>query len=353
MAERWSRRQGVAQRQAREDVMAMSLHRLAACGGGVLVAIALLLSPAAEAAENKIRIAFGDIESVEILHFLIAIERAKEKGVAIDIAYLKEEDIAAQAVVSGEADVGVGTPYAMLQKVEAPIRMFYQMSTLRFYPIVNTEFYKDWKDLDGQDVAVHSRGSGTEAIMKLMAQRNGITYSNISYVAGAEVRAGALLQGNIKATIVDAANRRMIEGKAPGKFAVLPMEGVNASDEALYANTEFLSREQAAVDTLVEALVTTWREINDNPAFVVELRKRYNLLTDLPADLEPEIEPYFVESSASGAFPNNGGGEAAVKDDFEFYGVAGQLEGDPASLKVEDFWDFAPLDRVLAKVGRV
>jgi NitT/TauT family transport system substrate-binding protein len=231
--------------------MAKLLHKMSLLGAAGLVCAGLGLSGPVAAAENKIRIAFGDIESVETLHFLIAIERAKEKGVAIEVNYLKEEDIAAQAVVSGEADVGVGTPYALVQKVKAPIRMFYQMATLRFFPIVNTEFYKDWKDLDGQEVAVHSRGSGTEAIMKLMAQRHGIAYSNISYVAGAEVRAGALLQGTIKATIVDAANRRMIEEKAPGKFAVLPMEGVNASDEALYANTEFLAREQAAVDILV------------------------------------------------------------------------------------------------------
>jgi NitT/TauT family transport system substrate-binding protein len=321
--------------------------------GGVLLAGALVWSSPAPGAEGKIRIAFGDIESVETLNFLIAIERAKEKGVAIEVNYLNEEDIAAQAVVSGEADVGVGTPYALVQKVKAPIRMFYQMATLRFFPIVNTEYYKDWKDLDGQEVAVHARGSGTEAIMKLMAQRHGITYSNISYVAGAEVRAGALLQGNVKASIVDAANRRMLEQKAPGKFAVLPMEGVNASDEALYANTEFLTREQAAVDILVEALLTTWREINANPEVVLDLRKKYNLLTDLPADLEPEIGPYYVESVESGAFPDNGGGEAAVKDDFDFYGVAGQLEGDPATLKVEDFWDFGPLNRVLDKLGRV
>jgi len=327
------------------------LQRLAALAGSLVVALAV--ATAAVAADNKIRIAFGDIESVETLNFLIAIERAKEKGVAIDVMYLKEEDIAAQAVVSGDADVGVGTPYAMLQKVKAPIRMFYQMQTLRFYPIVNTEYYKTWKDLDGQEVAVHARGSGTEAIMKLMAQRNGITYSNISYVAGAEVRAGALLQGNVKASIVDAANRRMLEQKAPGKFAVLPMEGVNASDEALYANTEFLAREQAAVDTLVEALVTTWREINAKPDVVLELRKKYNLLAELPADLEPEIGPYYAESVAAGAFPNDGGGEAAVKDDFGFYGVAGQLEGDPAALKVEDFWDFGPLNRALDKLGRV
>jgi NitT/TauT family transport system substrate-binding protein len=327
--------------------------RFAGIVGVALFAVMLSLSPSAQSAENKIRIAFGDIASVETLNFLVAIERAKEKGVAIDVTYFKEEDIAAQAVVSGEADVGVGTPYALLQKVKAPIRMFYQMSALRFYPIVNTEFYKSWKDLDGQEVAVHSRGSGTEAIMKLMAQKNGITYSNISYVAGAEVRAGALLQGNVKATIVDAANRRMIEEKAPGKFAVLPMEGVNASDEALYANIEFLSREQAAVDILVESLLTTWREINANPQSIADLRKKYNLLPDLPADLEPEVIPYYEESVASGAFPNNGGGEAAVKDDFGFYSVAGQLEGDPATLKAEDFWEFGPLNRALDKLGSI
>jgi NitT/TauT family transport system substrate-binding protein len=254
-------------------------------------------------------------------------------------------------VVGGEADIGVGTPYALIQKVKAPIRLFYQMSALRFFPIVNTEFYKGWKDLDGQEIAVHSRGSGTEAIMKLMAQKNGITYSNISYVPGSEVRAGALLQGNVKASIVDSTNKNLIMEKAPGKFAVLPMEGVNATDEALYANTAFLTEQAQDVEILVEELLKTWREINANPAVVADLRKKYNLLADLPAELEPEVVPYYEESVATGAFPNNGGDAAAAKDDFGFYALAGQIEGDPASLKVDDFWTFEPLNKALAKVG--
>ena len=36
--------------------------------------------------------------------------------------------------------------------------------------------------------------------------------------------------------------------------------------------------------------------------------------------------PYFEESVASGAFPSNGGIPQAVKDDFAFYSIAGQLE---------------------------
>lgn len=302
-------------------------------------------------AAGKMHIAFGDIATVETLNFEIAIARAKERGVDVEVTYFKSEDVASQAVVGGQADIGVGTPYALIQKVKAPIRMFYQMSNLRFYPIVNTEFYKDWKDLDGQEIAVHARGSGTEAIMMLMAQKHGIKYSNISYVPGSEVRAGALLQGNVKASIVDSTNRNLVMEKAPGKFAVLPMEGVNATDEALYANTEYLAKEADAVEILVEELLKTTREINANPGVVAELRKKYGLLADLPADLEGEMVPYYEESVAAKVFPLNGGSEAAVKDDFGFYALAGQLEGDPAALKVEDFWTFDPLNKAVAVVG--
>ena len=58
-----------------------------------------------------------------------------------------------------------------------------------------------------------------------------------------------------------------------------------------------------------------------------------------------------MSSRRARRFPLNGGGAAAAKDDFAFYTLSGQLTGEPASLKVEDFWDTRPLDRVLAKVG--
>ena len=319
-----------------------------------LAASALLAVTAATpaAAAGKIHIAFGDIATVETLNFLIAVERAKERGVDIEVTYFKSEDIAAQAVVGGQADIGVGAPYTVLQKVKAPIRIFFQMSTLRFYPVVNAEFYQDWPDLNGQEIAVHSRGSGTEAIMQLMAKRKGIEYSNISYVPGSEVRATALLQGHVKATIVDSTNWRIIQEKGGGKFKLLEIDNVDATDEALYANTEFLEREQAAIDILVEELVRTWREINANPSVVTELRAKYDLLPDMPAELVAEIGPYYESSAASGTFPDNGGGADAARADFEFNALAGKLEGDPATLVVEDFWELGPLDRAMAKLGQ-
>jgi NitT/TauT family transport system substrate-binding protein len=174
----------------------------------------------------------------------------------------------------------------------------------------------------------------------------------MSYVPGSEVRAGAMLQGNIHATIVDAANRRLLQEKGGDRFAVLPMEGVNASDEALYASEDYLKQNAGAVDILVEELLTVWREVNEDPGYVVAQREKYGLLPDLPAELEDEILPYYQEAKATGAFPDNGGGAAAVKDDFDFYAISGQLQGDPAELKVQDFWDLGPLERALDKLGR-
>jgi NitT/TauT family transport system substrate-binding protein len=325
------------------------LTRRIAVAGALAAAVGGL---PAEAQNQPIRIAFGDIPSVESLHFLIALERAKEKGVRVEIANVKSEDIAAQAVLGGQADVGVGTPYAMLQKVRAPLKLFYQLSTLRFYPIVNTEFYKSWKDLDGQEIAVNSRGSGTEAIMRLAADKHGIKYKNISYVPGSEVRAGALLQGNIKASILDSTNRKIVMERAPGKFAVLPLEGVSATDDALFANPEFLEKNAQAVDLLVESLLQTMREISARPEAAAELRTKYKLLPDLPKQLESDIVPYFKEAVEAKSLSVTGGSPEAAKIDITFFNLAGQITGDPASLKAEDFWEFGPLNRVKAKLGQ-
>ena len=140
----------------------------------------------AQAAGEKIRLGLGDIESVETLNLLIAIERARQRGLDIEMISFKSEDVANQAIVNNQADIGIGTPYTVIQKVKAPIRLFFQLSKLQFYPVVNTEHYKTWKDLDGGDLVVHSRTSGTLAIANLMAQQHGIKYGTISYVPGSE-----------------------------------------------------------------------------------------------------------------------------------------------------------------------
>lgn len=319
----------------------------------ICLAFTLLLffTSTAVMAKLPIRIAFGDIPGVDMLNFLTAVERAKERGVDIQVAYLQSEDIASQAVISGEADIGVGTPYALIESGE-PIRMFYQLSTLRFFPMVNTRYYKTWKDLDGAEVYTHARGSGTEAIMNLMARNNGIKYKRMNYMPGSAVRAQAMLRGRIKASIVDARRSKLLLEKGKGRFTTLPLPEIKASDEALYANVNFLEQNSEAINILLEELVTVWRLVNKDYNYMIEAQQKYNLLPELWPDKKSEVLSYYKEFVGIGGFPNNGGGKDAVRADLEFYGFAGTIKGDVSKLEINNFWTLEPLNNVLKKLGR-
>jgi NitT/TauT family transport system substrate-binding protein len=313
-----------------------------------LLLVASILFSCSASAQTTIKYALGDVVSIDELPLLVAVERAKKRGVNVQVQAFKSEEIATQAVINGQADIGQGTPYAAVERVNVPIRFFCQLTSLQFYPIVNQEFYKSWKDLDGEEIVVHARGSGTEAIMNLMARQHGIKYKNVSYVPGSNVRALALLKGNVKASILDASNKNYVMKEAPGKFIILPLGQVKASDEALFARQEFLNKNQAAVAVLVEELVRVNRQINKDPGSILEERRKLGLLKDLPAKLEQEVLPYFKEGVESGIFPNDGGGENAARNDLEFFRLAGALKGE--NLKVGNFWTFAPLKAALAKL---
>jgi NitT/TauT family transport system substrate-binding protein len=317
---------------------------------GALALSALMLSGPIQAQDKQVRIGLGDIATVETLNLLIALERVKERGVDVEFTAFKDEDVAAQAVVNGQVDIGIGAPYALIQKVEAPIRLFYQLSTLKFYPVVDQAAYPDWQSLDGQPFVYHGRGSGTEAMGNLLAEQNGIEFGEISYVPGSEVRAIALMEGNIKATFLDITNKNLVMEKVPGKFHVLPTGDINASDEALYARLDWLQANEETVQILLEELLRTWRDINQNPQMVAAERERLGLLPELPADLVAQIDPYFTQAVGESMFPNDGGGENAARSDFAFYSKSGQLEGAADELQVEDFWYLEPLEKARAAV---
>ena len=81
---------------------------------------------------GTIRVALGDIESVETLALFIALDRVRERGTKVELIELADEDLANQAVVGGQADVGLGAPYGLIQGSGAPLRIFCQLQRLRF-----------------------------------------------------------------------------------------------------------------------------------------------------------------------------------------------------------------------------
>lgn len=304
-------------------------------------------------AQDTIRVGTADTLGAEDLVLLIGFENAKARGVKIEVTPFKSDDVVFQAIINGQMDIGVGVAYKMIQVLKAPIRHFYQLRRLAYFPVVNKEFYKTWKDLDGQDMAVHSRGSGTEALARLMESLHGIKFKRMTYVPGSEVRAIAMRRGNLKATYLDLTRTRLLTTEDPKRFGVLPAGKQSASDEVLYASTDFLKKNGDAIGIIVEEILRAARRMNADPTSLAAERERMNLLAELPKNLSEEITSYHIQAAMAGLFSPNGGGEGAARADFEFLTSAGRLDGDLKTLDVAKFWDLGPLNTALGKMGYV
>ena len=94
--------------------------------------------------DGNIRVALGDIESVETLALFIALERVRKRGIEVELVELADEDLANQAVVGGQADVGLGAPYGLIEGSGAPLRIFCQLQRLRFFSVADKAAHPDW-----------------------------------------------------------------------------------------------------------------------------------------------------------------------------------------------------------------
>lgn len=300
---------------------------------------------------KKIRVAFGDVLSTETLSMVVALERAREKGVDYDITFLAKEELAIQAVINGQADLGIGTPYSVIQKSKAPLRIVFQGTRLVFFPVVDKS-YKNWKDLNGQPFTFHARGTGTEAIGNIIAKREGIAFGDRSYVPGSENRIIAMMKGQMKATIVDLANKNTLMEKAGDRFHVLPGVSSPASDETLFGNVNWIKENEKQVEIIVGEFLKLWTEMNADPTIIEKERVKRKLMADQPKEVIEGVTRFYTMATKEGIYAPSGGSIEVAKSDFDFYVEAGQMQGPAAGLKVEDFWYLAPLEKARKASGK-
>ena len=292
---------------------------------------------------DTIKIALAETPSDELAAFFVALDRAKANGLDYEWTAFSDEELAIQAVLSGQMDIGFGTPYSAMQRSKAPIRIIYQLSKLKFFP-VTTKKYSELKDLDGQPIMLHSRGGGTDSIANVIEDRVGIKLGERSYVPGSANRVVAMMAGQAEATILDLSNKNKIMAEASDRFNVLPMFDVDASDEALFANLDWIKANEADVDIFVRALLSVYRDMAADPTVIRRETNPDGPIGQLPAEILAELDGFYTDAVAGGLYDVDGGGRKAAMADMEWYSAAGQLEGDMSSLNIEDFWYLAPLD---------
>lgn len=308
--------------------------------------LALGLSATAVAAE-KIRIALAETPSDELAAFFVALDRAKANGLDYEWTAFSDEELAIQAVLSGQMDIGFGTPYAAMQRSKAPIRILFQLSKLKFFP-VTTKKYSKLEDLNGEPILLHSRGGGTDSIANVIEDRLNIKFGERSYVPGSSNRVAALLGGRADATIIDLSNKNKLMRSDAGKdFNVLEMFDVEASDEALFGNLDWIQNNADDVQIFINALVSTYTDMHEDPTIIRRETNPDGPIGQLPAEILDELDGFYTDAVEAGLYSPDGGGRTAAKADMEWYSAAGQLDGSPDDLNIEDFWYLAPLDAAM------
>lgn len=314
-----------------------------------LVTVSCALAAAAFSAHaGKIRIALAETPSDELAAFFVALDRAKAKGLDYEWTAFAKEELAIQAILSGQMDIGFGTPYSVMQKSKAPIRILFQLSKLKFFPVTSKKYAK-LEDLKGEPITLHSRGGGTDSIANVIEEKMNMKFGTRSYVPGSGNRVALLVAGKADATIIDLANKNKMMKMHGEKFNVLPMFDVDASDEALFANLNWIKDNRKDVDIFVEALLSVYRDMAKDPTIIRKETNPNGPIGKLPKPVLDGLDKFYSDAIEGGLYDVDGGGMKAAKADFDWYARAGQLKGDAASLKVEDFWFLDPLEKAKKK----
>lgn len=315
-------------------------------GAAICAAVLATTSAISVAEAGKVRIALAEQPSDELAAFFVALDRAKKAGLDYEWTAFSEEELAVQAILSGQMDIGFGTPYSAMQRAKAPVRIIFQLSKLKFFPVTSPKYSK-LEDLDGQPIMLHSRGGGTDSIANVIEDKIGIKFGTRSYVPGSSNRVVALVAGQTDATIIDLANKNRLMKQQAGKFNVLPMFEVDASDEALFANLDWIKANEKDVDIFVSALLSVYRDMMKDPTIIRRETNPDGPIGQLPKEILDGLDGFYKDAVEGGLYDANGGGEKAAKADMDWYSRAGQLTGDPASLNIEDFWYLEPLRKAM------
>ncbi len=299
---------------------------------------------------EKYTISFSSVPSISDFPLEIAFEHLREQGIDFESVFFDRDDLGTAAVASGDVDLGMILPFAAIEQ-GADLRIFMEGRGIEFVPVVSTE-YQSWKDLDGEIMYTHSRASTTTSMARFIEKREGIQYSNINFLPGSEVRAVALLKGEIKATFLDLANTKVVLDQAPDRFHVLPFGTADASTESFVASTKFLAEHADVIKALMTELLKVYRRGVADWTYWVEEAEKHNILPDVP-DRDQAGELLKVSIQAGVFDPNGAITPSLAVNNFELYVAGGLLEGPAEDLKVEDFYDFTLLNEVLDELGRV
>lgn len=314
----------------------------------LVISAGVILGTEAQA-QKKVRFAYPSSADMGDIPSLLAWEQLKKQGIEVVPTFFPKTDLAVQAVVAGEADIGSAAGIAVVKAVESGMNLRIIAEQVRNeWQLVTPVSFKDPKQLDGKRVGYHAPITVTEALVKWMAQHYKIT-PNWMIIPGSDVRAEALMRGQLDATPAEIGDVLNILSAKPGQFHVLISYAKTFPQligSMYFARADYVQKNGAMVESVLEAILRAHRSAEERPASVKENALR----------LLPETKPELVDAIASTYKElriwdvNGGAGKERGDASIKFFEESGLLKKGAVSFKQS--FDTGPLDKVIKKMGR-
>ena len=169
-------------------------------------------------------------------------------------------------------------------------------------------------------------------------------------IEGSEVRAEALLSGQIDATVIDYENVVNVLLQAPGEYHVL----ISFADQfpglmgnGFFARAGYIEENPEVIEAMIESLLLTYRRVNDDPDYLfTQAPKFLPGINEDPEKLRQIVDAYV----GFNVWDSNGGFTAeAAGLTVDLYVEVGDLE---VPAEFETWAVLEPMNNVLERIGR-
>jgi NitT/TauT family transport system substrate-binding protein len=256
---------------------------------------------------------------------MAAVEATREAGFEVETVELAEPELAIEGLADGDYAISAEATSPALIAIErgAPIKIVADVVGNQ-WAVYGAPGIATCDDLVGRPFGIFSEGAVATAMARSWVAES-CTQGEPEYlvIGGSDVRAQALLAGEIDATALEIADRITLgaAGDEPNLVVDFAQQLPDLHPQTVYANAEFLADNAEAAQTFIDALVAEHEAINADPAYLVSLVEQH--LPDSAGELLPEIAAAYVEA---GLFDAAALTPASLQGTIDFFADAGVIE---------------------------
>lgn len=322
---------------------------------GILIAI--FLAPPIRAAEvqvlkpkGNLNIQLGHPSTISLYEVPTQMthERLNKHGWSVKSVEFVRTDLNIQALAQGTVQMAISQTLDPLRAIQRGARIVFLMENNggEFVMIAKRDI-RDCKGVDGKRFAIHGETSTISLATRLWLERECRVKPKILVIPGGENRIVALQNDQIDATLVQLGDWLNLDAQAPGRFHVILTGGpFNISGASLWANADWLKKNDEIATAYVIELLKTYRMIHVNPKVAEPAVLKY--VPDTPKEVVPRAIKAYVEVVS--AWPQNGGDTRLLEDTIKFFTEKGELK---PGLELKRIVDSRILESALRMIGKV